>query len=315
MKKFFWPAAMFSILFGVSSSSLKGISLCSGFAPENDRYIPVGLRDGATGITEAEFNGVLDKIQKVFDPIIQAKGGVLQINRKWDDGTVNAYAEQVGNSYQINMFGGLARYNTMTVDGFMLVACHELGHHLGGKPKMSSFFGGSSWAAVEGQADYFGTAKCMKRMFLSMSSTDLNDFKNDNQTAADTCSKLYSDATDRLICERDTAAGIVLGNILSNLSSTGVVTLETPSTEVYAGIDEKHPKAQCRLDTYFGGSICTVPYSTDFSETNQLTGACTKTAGFTQGLRPVCWFNPSDGQSEPSSSVKAIPFGNREIYY
>ena len=30
------------------------------------------------------------------------------------------------------MFGGLAGHETITTDAFALVACHELGHHIGG---------------------------------------------------------------------------------------------------------------------------------------------------------------------------------------
>jgi len=62
------------------------------------------------------------------------------------------------------MFGGLARHETMTPDGFATVVCHELGHHLGGVPKKFSWFG-NSWASNEGQADYFGIMKCLRKMF------------------------------------------------------------------------------------------------------------------------------------------------------
>jgi hypothetical protein len=33
------------------------------------------------------------------------------------------------------MFGGLARHELVTDDGFMMVVCHETGHHLGGAPR------------------------------------------------------------------------------------------------------------------------------------------------------------------------------------
>ena len=303
-------------LLGMSQSTVIVQNLCSGFVPPNDKYIPVGLKDGEQGITQDEFNTLLDRLDKVYAPIVEAKGGTLKINRKWEDGTVNAYAERIGTSWEITMFGGLARYKNMTADGFMLVACHELGHQLGGKPKVTSFFGKTSWAAVEGQSDYFGTAKCMKRMFMDMTQSELSTFKSASKTADDACAVAYKDPNDQLICQRDAAAGIVLGNVLSDLGSDGVVTLETPSTEVARGIDQKHPKAQCRLDTYFQGAACNVNYGVDFSDTDQITGACSKAAGFTQGLRPACWFNPKDGQGAlDQSPVSPLGFDAREVYF
>ena len=69
------------------------------------------------------------------------------------------------NFYKVIMFGGLARRPEITADGFLLVVCHELGHHLAGYPFIDD------WAANEGQADYFATQSCTK-----------NIWQNDNET-------------------------------------------------------------------------------------------------------------------------------------
>jgi hypothetical protein len=299
--------------FALSASSLNTKDLCSGFAPQNDRYIPVTRNnEEASGISEADFNLVLDRVQNLYAPIIEQRGGVFEINRMWTNGTVNASAEQIGEKWVINMYGGLARHELMTADGFLLVACHELGHHLAGKPKYSSYFGGSSWASVEGQSDYFGTTKCLKRVYSSMSDEELTQFKSDDFTAKSHCSKIYSETRDQLICERSAIAGIVLGNVLAELGGQTEVKLETPTEAVYSGIYQYHPKAQCRLDTYFQGSLCSLPFSQDFSNTDQLTGACSTEAGFESGLRPKCWFNPAPTANnfEIESSIKS-----KEIYY
>ena len=57
------------------------------------------------------------------------------------------------------MFGGLARHKLVTPDGFALVACHEMGHHLGGAPRRGG------WASNEGQSDYYATTKCARRIW------------------------------------------------------------------------------------------------------------------------------------------------------
>lgn len=62
-----------------------------GFLPENDLYIPAGMK-GINTITEAEFNEAIDKVETIYAPIVARMGGKLNIERKWTDGTVNAYA-------------------------------------------------------------------------------------------------------------------------------------------------------------------------------------------------------------------------------
>ncbi len=299
--------------FALSASSLNTKRLCSGFAPHNDRYIPINRNsDEATGISESDFNLVLDKVENLYASLVQEKGGVFEINRMWTNGTVNASAEQIGEKWVINMYGGLARHELMTADGFLLVACHELGHHLAGKPKYSSYFGGSSWASVEGQSDYYGTTKCLKRVYSSMSDEELAQFKSDDLLAKSDCAKVYTDSRDQLICERSAIAGKVLGNVLAELGGQSEVKLETPTDAVYSGIYQYHPKAQCRLDTYFQGALCSISYGQDFSNTDQLVGACSAEAGFEKGSRPKCWFNPDSNTEKPSP---ILGLQSKEIYY
>ncbi|MEZ4816245.1 MAG: hypothetical protein R3A80_13750 [Bdellovibrionota bacterium] len=289
----------------LTSSGMMNNHMCN-FVPENDLYIAADQKEGEeTGITNEEFDSILNRIEKIYGPIIKAKGGTLEIRRLWTDGTVNASAERIGTTYRLNMYGGMARHKIMTADGFMLVACHEMGHHLGGKPKYSNWWpiGSESWASVEGQSDYFGTAKCMRRMFLDMTEEELADFDHSNEFAAEKCAGVYEDQKDQYMCLRNAAAGVVLGNVLGELGNTGSVNLETPSTEVFSGINQKHPKAQCRADTYFQGALCSVPFNVDFSDANHSTGACGKDGGFVEGIRPKCWFNPSTRSPRPTRGV------------
>jgi len=290
----------------LTSSGMMNSHLCNNFVPQNDRYIPANQKEGEeTGITLAEFNSILDRIEKIYGPIVQAKGGKIEIRRLWDDGTVNASAERVGTTYRINMYGGMARHKLISADGFMLVACHEMGHHLGGKPKYSNWWpvGSDSWATVEGQSDYFGTAKCMRRMYLDMTEEEFNDFDRTNEFANEKCAGVYTDAKDQDMCVRNAVAGVVLGNVLGDLSGTGLVNLETPSTEAANGINQRHPKAQCRADTYFQGALCSVPFTVDFSDANHNAGACGTDGGFADGLRPKCWFNPSSRKLDSNKDL------------
>ena len=137
----------------------------TGILPENNLNIPVGLKFVGGGITEAQFNRVIDRISKLYTPVVSRLGGTLSIKRNWNDGTVNAYASRSGKTWNVAMFGGLARHETVTEDGFALVVCHELGHHIGGAPKKVSYYS-NSWASNEGQADYFANLKCLRKTFF-----------------------------------------------------------------------------------------------------------------------------------------------------
>ena len=136
----------------------------TGFLPENDLY--VGVNDKmASDMTEARFNEIIDEVDAVYAPIVKQRGGNLKWARKWDDGTVNASAQRFFTTYQVNMFGGLARHELVTDDAFALVVCHELGHHLGGAPKVGGLM--MRWASNEGQSDYFASLKCFRKVYES----------------------------------------------------------------------------------------------------------------------------------------------------
>src|SRR6476660_3450329 len=75
----------------------------TGFLPENDFKIPVGAKT-LGGLTEAQFNAVIDKVEVLYSPIVSNMGGRLNINRKWTDATVNANATRLG-AWNVNMYG------------------------------------------------------------------------------------------------------------------------------------------------------------------------------------------------------------------
>ncbi len=52
----------------------------SGFVEENDLYIPADAKT-RTGITEAQFNSVISKIETIYAPLASGLGGKLNIAR------------------------------------------------------------------------------------------------------------------------------------------------------------------------------------------------------------------------------------------
>lgn len=267
-------------------------NLCQGFVPENDLNIPVDSRTGG-GITEQDFNQVLDILSAYYAPIIAAKGGTLSINRRWTDGTVNASAQRTGSTYVLNMYGGLARHAQVNKDLFMLVACHEAGHHLGGAPKYGSFFGGNDWASNEGQADYFATMRCLRFVFTDSDNAQFVATQAIDPILSTKCEEVYTNQADENACKRIGMAGVQGGYFFQALRSETVVPkLDTPDSHVVTKTSDSHPATQCRMDTYYQGTICDNNKSIELSDTDATVGTCNTSTGQSVGTRPLCWFKP-----------------------
>jgi len=255
----------------------------------------VGLK-GLGGISEATFNKVIDRVGTLYTAEVKKLGATLSFERNWTDGTVNAYAhrdDKTGKIWYISMFGGLARHPQMTEDGFAVVVCHELGHHIGGAPKKIDPKAGSIWASNEGQADYFATLKCLRRFFAKDVNVDIVKKLKVTKEIQTNCQKSYANAEEVAICERSTLAGLTLGNFFKVLSNgKSAVAVATPDKSVVKVTYDGHPDSQCRVDTYYQGALCDKSISEKVSDKDENLGTCTTRNGDTVGTRPLCWFKP-----------------------
>lgn len=262
-----------------------------GILPENDLWLSPTAK-GINTIDEAEFNAVIDKVEKIYEPVISQMGATLKIARNWDDGTVNAYASRSGNTWNVAMFGGLARHATITADGFALVVCHEVGHHIGGAPKKQSWFG-SRWASNEGQSDYFATLKCLRKAFRSENNIEIVKQMNVPATVVTACAAQFTDKNEQAICQRGSMAGLSVAKLFQSLrNQTTEPKFDTPDANVASTTNHNHPATQCRLDTYYAGAICNIDDTQDVDQEDEATAVCYRKAGDTTGVRPLCWFAP-----------------------
>jgi hypothetical protein len=269
----------------------------SSILPDNDLHFEDSFMSG--NVTQDEFNATIDKFLEIYSPIVKSFGKSLVVERAWSDSTVNAYAWQSGNTWYIKMFGGLARRPEINVDGFALVLCHEMGHHVAGYPKYPN-----NWAANEGQSDYFATHACARKMFGGESRGEGEEVEidyylsvfntNDNMTdtAYQTCYRYLSTPSDRLVCRRSLLGSVGLARLLSR---SGRVAINTPSRVVVKKTLDSHPAGQCRLDTYVAGAICNkewndyvIPATARHSEEY----LCTRRHDKKRQSRPLCWFKP-----------------------
>lgn len=261
----------------------------SGFVEENNLWISTDAKSVST-IDEKEFTKIMDRVEAIYAPVIAAKGKKLELIRKWEDGTVNAYAQQTGNVWKVSMFGGLARHETITSDAMALVACHELGHHLGGQPRKKSWFG-TAWASNEGQSDWWGNMKCMRKYMENDDNITIAGELKLPELAKSKCDANFSDANEVAMCYRGAMAGLSLGNLFRALRNlTTELKFDTPDPGKVTTTNHNHPAPQCRLDTYFAGALCDRDAYADVDGTSHTKNVCNRAAGDVDGLRPLCWY-------------------------
>ncbi|MBT3984122.1 MAG: hypothetical protein HOE90_22395 [Bacteriovoracaceae bacterium] len=259
----------------------------TGFMPENDLNIPVqeGIKPN---MTQKEFNTIIGDIAAIYRPIIKKLGGKLYMNNKWKSGTVNASAMQFLSFWMVNMYGGLARHPLVTPDGFALVVCHEMGHHMAGYPKI----GNRGWASNEGQADYWGNLKCMRKYLEGRDNIGFVSKLTVDKVVEAECNAVYKTAEENALCKRTSMAGLSLAKLLNSLKKgSKAIDFTTPDRSITKAMNDKHPPAQCRLDTYFAGSLCTKDKDEDVSNKKSSDGVCTRDDGYKEGTRPLCWFS------------------------
>ena len=240
------------------------------------------------GISEVEFNEVIDDLETLYSPIVSRMGGTLKVNRLWKDPTANASAVRKDKIWEVNMYGGLARHPSITKDGFYIVLCHEIGHHLGGAPKIVE--DEDVWASNEGQSDYYSTLKCLRSAFNNDDNSKIVASLGAPQFLQDSCKAAHPKKEDQMLCIRSGMAGASVAGFFATMRKQALPKFDTPDMKQVLKTNDSHPDTQCRLDTYLQGALCEKAFTEDVSQKDEVKGACHETTGQKIGLRPKCWF-------------------------
>jgi hypothetical protein len=250
--------------------------------PPNNLSIPASHLSG-NGVDEKMFHAILTQVEAIYAPMVAARGGHLTIDKRWQDPIVNAWADRDGNDWIVTVYGGIARHDLITADAVALLACHEIGHHLGGAPKPTPRY----WGSVESQADYFAPLKCLRAFF---SRWPVDERRSVDPTVATQCQQAFVNSLERRICERSAMAGLSADRLYQFMNNEALTNrFDTPDATVVAKTEAYYPSTQCRLDTYLQASLCPASLSTMPDDRDPNVGAC---APGTPGARPLCWYKP-----------------------
>ena len=265
-----------------------------GFLPPNSRKYPVDQK--TTGLTVEQYHEAIDKVLKVYSPIAKSYGASIDAERLWESETVNAgtIRRDNGKKWVLRLYGGFARHPHISQDGYMLVICHEIGHHIGGAPKKYYPDRGTIWASTEGQSDYFATLKCLRKVFARDNNQEIIRTREIPDSIRSECQLSFTTDGERALCVRTGLAGISVAAVNADIRRAPLPDIEDEDTNVVDTTYNAHPEPQCRLNTYFAGAICPVPSYQTVSQINEVKGTCHPKLDYTRGLRPPCWYRPKE---------------------
>jgi hypothetical protein len=242
-------------------------------------------------VTEAQSSDILSRLSALFSQDVAARGGRLDI-QELDTDQFDAFADETPDGdFQVRLTKGVRFQENMSVDGYTLIACHEIGHHIGGFPIFTD-----AVMSVEGEADYFGNLKCMRRYLASLAPNELFNSPAPSLNLIARCTQKFSNATDIRVCARSLQASVDLGEVLDVMSGLKVVPgrLDTPDSSVVSETFEDHPATQCRVDIYRAGALCEVSFREAISRTDPDVGVCNAKVDPAE-QRPRCFFAPPQG--------------------
>ncbi len=231
----------------------------------------------------------------------------MEIHGNWNDLGFTANFQptvswnRIWTKWAVTVSGGIVRKMPLSIDGLALVICHELGHGLGGFPKITlqEYPYESLRPSSQGQADYFSTSKCLRRYFSSMDNVQAISKMQIPFELTEKCQHNFTDREEAALCQRSIMAGYSVTLSLRKNKEyrywglTEKIDLDKPAASVLMiKSQEEKMSFQCRLETFIQGSLCQKSVDEGFSNTDFRQGACTRIEGYSEneGVRPLCWF-------------------------
>ncbi|MGI4992821.1 hypothetical protein ACRXCV_09340 [Halobacteriovorax sp. GFR7] len=189
--------------------------------------------------SEGEFREVIESVLSIYDQKLP-QGKNRQVDINWESKTLNASVgyKRHSESVRFSFHGEFVRKNKLSKDAFALIACHEVGHIIGGYPKVMPTQKYSS----EAQSDYFATNECLKKYFVANSA--------ENVDISGISSEKLSQCKDDKLC-------------LRGLGAIRDASVIYPGSDINAKSDHiskvtifnDYPQNQCRVDTLKAGLL------------------------------------------------------------
>ncbi|MFP5387634.1 MAG: hypothetical protein ACLGHN_16280 [Bacteriovoracia bacterium] len=243
-------------------------------------------------VTVTELLQLEDRINAVYSSELMEKEATLEFVFNTDSKILNAFAKkETPKEWKITIHGGFISHPKMNYNSMALILCHELGHFLGGRPFVEGrrltptmVSRAPKEMSVEGQADFFATAECGKRVLAGeQPAFEITTFEQEsifcNSASDPDLCKVLHQASKRVIDIYTDAVRAITGYDYPYVNYNRKDPLVVERSLIYVG---EYPTLQCRLDTMAAGIDCKLDSS----------GKCVLENGELVEKRPACWFKP-----------------------
>lgn len=238
---------------------------------------------------------LFNKFQTLYRDQFESLGGRLTFIIDRDSDVVNAHVKREGSLWKIIVNAGLIDHRHTTNGVLQMILCHEIGHHIGGQPYKS---GQNDWVSVEGQADYFATTSCLKKLFKRFpkeAPRTLDFSRTVAEQMREHCKKSRGNKLESQLCEKIIMISKQTTDFLYKIGHTrrgprGVRAKYENFDETIVQVTmEQHPNRQCRLDTFIAGALCNQGAEQSFHE-NCYRDSKKGSLVSRNAYRPFCWF-------------------------
>jgi hypothetical protein len=236
---------------------LHSVTFARSFLPENDLYIPETEFTNSS-VTRENFFEIIRLGYNYIQPVANRYGETVTIESLWENGRVNADVRREGNRVVIRMYGGLARYHSMTNEGFALVLAHEMAHaYCWNYNNNPVFIYPRHKLCSEGNADYDGI-HMLQWIISGMGNMIMNySYTPKMFDACNKHKKIYGTSS----CIVRLNAGLSVTRLLADLVSERHPSYDRRDRTIVRRTQKSYPETvQCRLDNYWDGMF-RFPYS------------------------------------------------------
>lgn len=210
-----------------------------------------------TSVNETDFKSVNEIVLGIYTPIIAEKfNSSVELKEYYHnfggafvrDSVRKLLGEQ---RFILTLTGNIPNFDGMNIAGYALVACHELGHIMGGEPRQRTALDG--WSSVEGQADYFATNTCMWGYVKTLPLPELGKDLDDKMVHL--CYKKFSpDINSAQDCLKILAGIDAMAQYFNrSYKNDTVVSINKKDSSLVERTMQKYPSLQCRVDTWMAG--------------------------------------------------------------
>lgn len=251
---------------------------------------------------------VLQEFEAFYQPITSGLGFKLTVQIDNNSSSESADANRDARHANVTVTRRLLENARMSEDGLRTILCHEMGHVLGGAPRRNippEWDGpiapdGFSFMSSEGQADYYSTLVCFRRLVRGQNhqkrlAQEMAAALPPVADVAHRCDTAHGIRTvDSLICQRAVAGAF---NMLQMIKEFPISVASASPFVATSTILDLYPDRQCRLDTFIAGALCrteSVPDTAALDFNDGTVNTCADRAA----ARPACWYSRSSPEND-----------------